>query len=106
MIRHRLLGSIAAVWGLFLGGCLLLWEDSYTPERLRETVKPMRDGEFIVYFPVPAVDRLDSHPSVAVRKYLEANGLIPTTCTKGVTILGRDVAQGGYHGAATFRCAE
>lgn len=97
---------VAVAWGLFLGGCFLLWEDPYTPERLRETVKPKRDGEFVVSFPAPAVDRLDPHPLVAVRKYLEANGLVPTTCTKGVAILGRGVAQGGYHGFANFRCAE
>jgi hypothetical protein len=97
---------IAALASLLTTGCFLISEDPYTSGDLRRTVLDRGDGRFLVSFPIPVVDRLDADPMAAVSKYLSVNQLTPSACTKGVTVLSRGAAQGGYHGVAIFRCSE
>jgi hypothetical protein len=90
---------------MLLASCFVISEDPYSYGDLRRTVQERSGGTYIVYFPVPQVEQLDPNPYVAVAKYLSTRQLVPSACGSGIVVLSHSVMQGGYHGAATFRCA-
>jgi hypothetical protein len=93
-------GVLAIV--LLTGACTA----GYGPDNLRKSVRERPGGRFIVYFSDRMVDKYDSNPLIAVRKYLEHNELVPPACSKGVVVEHRSNMERSYDGAATFRCAE
>lgn len=103
--------------------------DIYSPSQIHHTIKPHpnRDGLYVVQYRWDKVidefgpgiasvrqavrqaddkDKLviwDNTMAAAVPKYLEANGLIPAKCVRGVIVISSNQDEAG-NGMTAFRC--
>lgn len=86
-------------------GCSSTLGDS-PGDKGRGTVRLLESGFYIVSYKWPYVEKVYGKDRYsAVPAYLEANGLVPTSCARGIHVLRGGEGEGGW-GWAEFRCKQ
>ena len=101
MTNALIRGAIGAGASVLVLGCF-----APAAEQIRRSVKPMGNGRYIVfYFGRPLERQYGTDRTIAVPKYMEAEGITPPECVHGVTILNSMDTEGGG-GQSIVRCKE
>lgn len=100
LVIRKVLRVLVAVPLTACGGSF----DIYSPSQIHRTVQLIKPGVFIVDYRWREVaEQFGKDRAMAVPKYLEARGLTPPECVRGVIVIrGGEVEGGG--GWAEFRC--
>lgn len=101
MIRRAMLGLVLLVIGL--PACSDP-SGKYSPEMTHRSVQSLSKGLYVVDYKWPyVVETFGKDQTIAVPTYLEAKGLIPAECVRGVTVVRGGRTEGGW-AWAEFRC--
>ena len=104
-MKKLLVGVVISTTMSPLGGCGGSF-DVYSSNQIHRTVQSRGAGHYVVDYRWREVaEQHGNDRATAVPKYLEANRLVPTECSRGVIVIrgGEVEGDGGW---AEFRCAE
>lgn len=97
--------NMSMLVSIFVYGCGSAF-DVYSPGQIHRTVQLRHPGLYIVYYEWPYVEgNFGKNRATAVPAYMEAKGLIPSECTKGIVVVRGNDAEGGK-AWAEFNCVD